>query len=101
KAKLALDMQQYQIIKFIGSYVAAMNGVDAIVFSGGIGENNPELRQDICDSFGFLGVKIDDAKNHVRGEEILISTPDSPVRVYVIPTNEELAIARDTLELTK
>jgi acetate kinase len=101
KAKLALDMQQYQIIKFIGSYIAAMNGVDAIVFAGGIGENNPELRQDICDSFKFLGIELDDKANHVRGEEILISTPNSPVRVYIIPTNEELAIARDTLELIK
>ncbi len=101
KAALALDMQEYQIIKFIGSYIAAMNGVDAIVFAGGIGENNPELRQSICDNFAFLGVKIDDAKNHTRGEEIKISTPDSPVSVYIIPTNEELAIARDTLALIK
>ena len=92
-------MQTYQIIKFIGSYIAAMNGVDAIVFAGGIGENNPELRQDICDNFTYLGVKLDDAKNHVRGEEIRISTDDSGVAVYVIPTNEELAIARDTKEI--
>ena len=99
KAALALDMQTYQIIKFIGSYIAAMNGVDAIVFAGGIGENNPELRQDICDSFTYLGVKLDDAKNHVRGEEIKISTDDSGVAVYVIPTNEELAIARDTKDI--
>ncbi len=101
KAALALAMQEYQIIKFIGSYIAAMNGVDAIVFAGGIGENNPELRQSICDSFKFLGVEIDDAKNHIRGEEIKISTDASPVRVYIIPTNEELAIARDTLALIK
>jgi acetate kinase len=99
KAALALNMQTYQIIKFIGSYIAAMNGVDAIVFAGGIGENNPELRQDICDSFTYLGVKIDDEKNHVRGEEIKISTDDSGVAVYVIPTNEELAIARDTKDI--
>ena len=99
KAALALNMQTYQIIKFIGSYIAAMNGVDAIVFAGGIGENNPELRQDICDSFTYLGVKLDDAKNHVRGEEIKISTEDSGVAVYIIPTNEELAIARDTKDI--
>ena len=99
KAALALNMQTYQIIKFIGSYIAAMNGVDAIVFAGGIGENNPELRQDICDNFTYLGVKLDDAKNHVRGEEIKISTDDSGVAVYVIPTNEELAIARDTKDI--
>lgn len=99
KAALALDMQCYQIVKFIGSYIAAMNGVDAIVFAGGIGENNPELRQNICDNFSFLNIKIDDKANHVRGEEIRISTQDSGVGVYVIPTNEELAIARDTLNI--
>ncbi len=96
RAKLALDMQTYQIIKFIGSYIAAMDGVDAIVFAGGIGENNPELRQNIIDNFHYLGIKLDDAKNHTRGEEIKISTEDSGVEVYIIPTNEELAIARDT-----
>ncbi len=99
KAALALEMQRYQIVKFIGSYIAAMNGVDAIAFTAGIGENNPELRKQICDNFGYMGIKIDDAANMVRGEEIRISTPDSKVNVYVIPTNEELAIARDTLEV--
>ena len=99
RAKLAVDMQRYQILKFIGSYVAAMNGVDAIAFTAGIGENDPDLRQYVCENLGYLGVKIDDAKNHVRGEEIKISTDDSKVNVYVIPTNEELAIARDTLAL--
>lgn len=100
KAELALDMQSYQIVKFIGSYIAAMNGVDAIVFAGGIGENNPELRKDICDNFGYLGIKIDDEANHIRGKEVKISTNDSGVGVFVIPTNEELAIARDTLAIT-
>ncbi len=99
KAALALEMQRYQIVKFIGSYIAAMNGIDALVFAGGIGENNPELRADICKNFEYLGVKIDDAPNKVRGEEIKISTPDSKVNVYVIPTNEELAIARDTVRI--
>ena len=97
KAALALEMQRYQIVKFIGSYIAAMNGVDVLVFAGGIGENNPELRVDICKDFEYMGIKIADEPNNKRGEEILISTPDSKVRVYVIPTNEELAIARDTL----
>ncbi len=97
QAALALEMQRYQIVKFIGSYVAAMNGVDAIVFTAGIGENNPDLRKEICDNLSFLGIEIEDAPNHVRGEEIRISTADSKVAVYVIPTNEELAIARETV----
>ena len=92
-------MQRYQITKFIGSYVAAMNGVDAIVFTGGIGENDVALRKDICSSLTYLGAKIDEAKNDTHGEEIKISTDDSKVDIYVIPTNEELAIARDTLSL--
>lgn len=101
KAALALEMQRYQIVKFIGSYIAAMNGVDAIVFTAGIGENNPQLRKDICADLAFLGIEIDDEPNNKRGEEILISTPESPVRVYVIPTNEELAIARETLAVIR
>ena len=99
RAKLAVDMQRYQILKFVGSYIAAMNGVDAIAFTAGIGENDPDLRQYVCENLSYLGVKIDDEKNHVRGQEIKISTEDSKVDVFVIPTNEELAIARDTLAL--
>lgn len=99
RAQLAIDMQRYQILKFVGSYIAAMNGVDAIVFTGGIGENDPDLRAYVCEHLGFMGAEIDDAKNHVRGEEIKISTENSKVNVYVIPTNEELAIARDTLKI--
>lgn len=99
RAKLAVDMQRYQILKFVGSYVAAMNGVDAIAFTAGIGENDPDLRAYVCENLGYLGVKIDDEKNHIRGQEIKISTDDSKVDVFVIPTNEELAIARDTLAL--
>lgn len=99
RAQLAIDMQRYQILKFIGSYVAAMNGVDAIAFTGGIGENDPALRKTVCENLAYLGVKIDDSKNALRGEEIKISTDDSSVDVYVIPTNEELAIARDTLKI--
>lgn len=100
RAQLALDMQRYQITKFIGSYAAAMNGVDAIVFTGGIGENDATLRKEVCANLGFLGAFIDDEANAKRGEN-KISTADSKVSVYVIPTNEELAIARDTLALTK
>ena len=96
RAKLAIDMQRYQILKFVGSYVAAMNGVDTIVFTGGIGENDEELREYICENLDYLGVKLDKAANTVHGEEIKISTDDSKVNVYIIPTNEELKIARDT-----
>ena len=99
RAQLAIDMQRYQITKFVGSYIAAMNGVDAIAFTGGIGENDGELRKTVCESLGFMGVEIDDEKNSLRGEEVKISTDNSKVSVYVIPTNEELAIARDTLAI--
>ena len=99
RARLAIEMQRYQITKFIGSYIAAMNGVDAIVFTGGIGENDKGLRSDICSNFTYVGVEIDEEKNAVNGEEIKISTESSKVNVYVIPTNEELAIARDTLNI--
>ena len=101
RAQLAIDMQRYQILKFIGSYIAALGGVDAIAFTGGIGENDAELRAYICESLAFLGVKCDYEANKVRGKEIKISTDDSKVNVYIIPTNEELAIARDTLALIK
>ena len=92
-------MYSYQIAKFVGSYMVAMGGADAIVFAGGIGENNAHYRAYLGEKLAFLGVKIDPEKNKVRGEEIEISTPDSPVKVFVIPTNEELVIARDTLEI--
>ncbi|MBE6808112.1 MAG: acetate kinase [Ruminococcaceae bacterium] len=99
RARLAIQMQRYQIIKFIGSYIAAMNGVDAIVFTGGIGENDKGLRKEILESFTYMGVEISDEKNDIHGEEVKISTENSKVNVYVIPTNEELAIARDTLAI--
>ena len=99
RAQLAIEMQRYEILKFVGSYIAAMNGVDAIAFTGGIGENDPELRESVCDNLSFVGVEIDDAKNGIRGKEVKISTDNSRVNVYVIPTNEELAIARDTLAI--
>ena len=99
RAILCENMYCHQIAKFVGSYMVAMGGADAIVFTGGIGENNPQYRKYLAEKLAFLGVKLDDEKNHVRGEEIEISTPDSPVKVFVIPTNEELVIARDTLEI--
>ena len=99
RAALVERMYTHQLVKLIGGYVASMNGVDAIVFTGGIGENSAKLRTAACEKLGFLGVKIDEEKNKIRGKEIDISTPDSPVRVYVIPTNEELVIARDTLDI--
>ncbi|MBO7519226.1 MAG: acetate kinase [Clostridia bacterium] len=99
RAALAIDMQRYQILKFIGSYIAAMNGVDAIAFTGGIGENDPDLREYICENLKFMGVKMDKEANKCRGKEVKISTDDSGVDVFVIPTNEELAIARDTLAI--
>ena len=91
----------YRVAKYIGSYVAAMNGVDVICFTAGIGENAPLVRSLVCEHLGFLGVSIDEEANHKRGEEIAISTPDSKTTVMVIPTNEELAIARETVSLVK
>ena len=91
----------YRVAKYIGSYVAAMNGVDVICFTAGIGENAPLVRSLVCEHLGFLGVSIDEDANHKRGEELAISTPDSKTTVMVIPTNEELAIARETVSLVK
>ena len=100
-AEVALDAFRYRVAKYIGAYTAAMNGVDAIVFTAGIGENVGALRKDICNYFGYLGVEIDDKANDTFSEEIVISTPASKVKVAVIPTNEELAICRDTVALVK
>jgi len=99
RAKLAWDMRAYQIIKYVGGYISALGGVDAIVFTAGIGENQPELRQEILESLSYLGAKVDYEKNQVHGQEAEITTPDSKIRAFVIPTNEELVIARDTMEL--
>ncbi len=101
KAEVALEAFKYRVIKYIGSYVAAMNGVDAIVFTAGVGENDKNMRAEICESLSYLGIKIDAEANSHRGEEVVISTPDSKVKVMVIPTNEELRIARETLALVK
>lgn len=97
RAKLALDMYIYRIIKYIGAYTAVLNGVDIIVFTGGVVENQQPLLKDVCEHLSYLGVKIDDAVNaSSRGEEKVISAADSKVKVVVIPTDEELMIARDT-----
>ena len=100
-ADVALQAFVYRVAKYIGAYAAAMNGVDAIAFTAGVGENDKVSRKAICDYLGYLGVKIDDEANNVRGERRVISAADSKVKVMLIPTNEELAIARETLRLTK
>ncbi len=97
----AVDAFCYRVAKYVGSYVAAMNGVDTICFTAGIGENTPFVRAKVVEYLGYLGIKIDAAANEVHGDEKLISTADSKVKVYVVPTNEELAIARDTYALCK
>ena len=99
RAQLALDMFTYRVKKYIGSYVAAMNGVDAVVFTAGIGENAIGLREDICADLDYLGIELDEAKNDVRGAVQEISADAADVNVFTIPTNEELVIARDTKEL--
>lgn len=101
RAILALDVFSYRVIKYIGAYTAAMNGVDAIAFTAGLGENNSYIREKICESLEYLGVKIDREANEKRKEEIIISAPDSKVKVLVVATNEELKIARETLALVK
>lgn len=98
-AKDAIEGFAYHVAKYVGSYAAAMNGVDAIAFTAGVGENDGVVRKAVCSHFGFLGATIDDKKNAVRGEEIIISTADSKVKLLVIPTNEELAICRETVAL--
>ncbi|MPW26048.1 acetate/propionate family kinase [Alkalibaculum sp. M08DMB] len=99
RAQLALDVFDYKVKTSIGSYVAAMNGVDAIVFTAGLGENSAYTRKNICSGLSYLGMTIDDEKNSIRREEVIISTPDSKVKIIVIPTDEEMAIARDTKEI--
>lgn len=103
RCALALDMQRYQITKYIGGFVAAMNGVDAIAFTGGMGENNADLREEICENFGYLGIEIDKPFNnehaHIRGKDLKISTEASKVAVFAVSTDEEMVIAEDTLAL--
>ena len=99
EARVALEVFGYRVAKYVGSYVAAMNGVDVIAFTAGIGENSGIVRSSVTKYLGYLGITIDEDANKKRGEEITISTPDSKVKVMVIPTNEELAIARETVAL--
>ena len=100
RATLALDMYFYRVKKYIGAYAAAMGGVDAIVFTGGIGENGPETREAICSGLEFMGVEFNpQANDKLRGKVADISKPESRVKVLVIPTNEELVIAQDTMAI--
>lgn len=99
RAKLAIEVFTYRVVKYIGSYVAAMNGIDAIAFTAGLGENDKNIRANVSSYLEFLGITIDHEKNNIRGKESIISTADSKVKVCVIPTNEELAIARETVAL--
>jgi len=99
RAKLAQDMYFYRIKKYIGAYAAAMGGVDVVVFTAGVGENQIGMRAEVCKGLEFLGVKFDEQKNKIRGEEAIISADDSKVKVVVIPTDEELMIATDTMNL--
>ena len=101
RSQLALDVFYYKVKKFIGSYAAVMDGVDCIVFTAGLGENSPEMREEVCKGLGYLGVELDVEKNKVRGKATEVSKEGSKVKVFVIPTNEELMIARDTVALIK
>lgn len=101
RAQLALDVFHYKVKKYIGSYVAAMGGIDALVFTAGLGENSPETRYEVCKNMEYLGITIDEAKNKVRGKIQEISVEGAKVKVFVIPTNEELMIARDTKEIVE
>lgn len=101
RAIIALDVFVHSVVKYIGSYAAVMNGVDCIAFTAGVGENTPYIREKVCERLGYLGITLDNEANKVKGEEKEISTSDSKVRVLSIPTNEELAIARETLVLVE
>lgn len=100
RAQLALEVYVHKVKKYIGAYAAVMNGVDAVIFTAGLGENSVEMRKHICNDMSFLGIEVDDAKNNVRGKETDVSKDGSKVKVLLIPTNEELMIARDTMKLT-
>jgi acetate kinase len=101
RAKLALDVFHYRVKKYIGYFMAAMNGVDAVIFTAGLGENAVETREEIITDLEWFGIELDKEKNKVRGKEKIVSTDESKVKIIVIPTNEELMIARDTLSLVK
>ncbi len=99
RAALALEVFTYKVKKTIGEYAFAMGGLDAVIFTAGIGENNPKIRRMVCENLDFVGISIDLEKNEVRGKELDISAPGAKVRTLVIPTNEELAIAKETKKL--
>jgi acetate kinase len=101
KAKYAFDVFCYRVRKYIGAYAAAMGGIDAVAFTGGIGENSPDVRKASCENLGFLGITIDEEKNTAKEKEKTISVADSKVQVLVVPTNEELVIAIDTTNIVK
>ena len=101
EAALAREKFCYEVAKYVGGYTAALNGIDILTFTAGVGENDGGVRADVCAYLGYLGIKIDPEMNKKRGAEIKISTDDSPVQVWIIPTNEELMIAQDTAELVK
>ena len=100
-AKIAMDNFTYAVAGYIAKYAVAMNGIDALVFTGGIGENQINIRKRICEQLTFMGIEIDEEANKTRGEEKLISKPTSNVKIYIIPTDEEMMIARETKRLTK
>lgn len=101
RATLAIEMYSYRIRKYIGAYIAAMGGLDILVFAGGVGENSTTIRNAVCKNFDFFGIKIDKKKNNVKGKEAVINSTDSKVKIMVVPTNEELVIARDTMLIAK
>lgn len=96
RAQLALDIFRNRIVKYVGSYIAEMGGVDVIAFTAGVGENSPEVREDVLNAISYLGTKVDTKSNHSRGKEVKITTDDSKIAAYAVPTNEELMIAQDT-----
>ena len=100
-AALAREKFCYEVAKYVGAYAAALNGIDVLTFTAGVGENDCNIRAAVCEYLGFMGVKIDPELNAKRGKEMMISTPDSKVQVWVVPTNEELMIAKDTADLVK
>ena len=99
RAKIAMESFKYAVASYIAKYAVAMNGIDAIVFTGGVGENQINIRKGICKQLEFMGVIVDEEANNVRGEERLITKPESKIRAYIIPTNEELMIAKETEKL--
>lgn len=101
RAKVALDVYYNKVKGYIGNYIAKLNGCDCLVFTAGVGENGIDIRENVCKDLDFLGIKMDVEKNKVRGKEVDVSTPDSKIKIFIIPTNEELVIARDTYRLAK